>query len=142
MRKAVVVSLLILSLYIEVILLHFPLFLILSIISLLFFREIFMLMVVFLLSLILDSLMVNLFGITAIFIFGVMLLASMRVREVDLRSRVAVFFFLILVSVFYSMMVGYSHNFLIYLLIFLGYGVFEYLYRDEKLIGKKIIPWV
>ena len=121
---------LLLVLYVEVIFFHFPFFLLCSVLILVFFYRTFLAIYILLLSLVLDSLMVNMMGITALFIFLLVVFFSIFARVSDFRTRLIMFVTLGLGSLVYGYVVGYVLHFFMYFLIVLAcIGVELYLKR-------------
>lgn len=122
-------------LYIEVIFFHFPLFFLFSVVALVLFYRTFYAVYILLLSLILDSLMVNVMGVTALFIFLSVIFFATFVRVSDFRTRLIMFFTLFLGSIVYGYVVGYAFYALVYFLIGILYVTFESLLRRAQYKG-------
>ncbi len=108
-------------LYFEVIFFHFPLFFLCSVVALVLFYRTFYAIYILLLSLILDSLMVNILGVTALFIFLSVIFFATFVRVSDFRTRLIMFVTLFFGSIIYGYVVGYAFHFLMYLLLGVAY---------------------
>lgn len=142
MKRVVGLFLLFLILIVEVSFLHFPVFLISSLIFLQFFRDLMSITVVFLFALALDALLVNVFGVTGFFVFLILSLFSFYSQVIDFRSRVVFAFVLIFSSLFYSMIVGYTLYIPFYILLFFGFIFFEMYMNRSKHVSDSVVPWV
>lgn len=123
---------LIFALYVEVIFIHFPFFFLTSVICLMLWYRVFYLVFIFLLSLILDSLLVNSLGVTAASLFLVIFVLSIFLNKFDFRTRIFTFAVLISSSLIYSILVGYSLHIFVYIILTLMYVGFEIKMRSVR----------